>query len=212
MNLEWVHYLVCLRAVLCREAQTESLVYHGNSGHEALCGFPHLLSVKVVADLDYRVNAVLARNEYAIDRKEAVRIIRRIDERRERWSGFLYKADPDDVSSFDMVIDLSRKSIPDAFELISAAVTLPQFQTTPESKKLIDDLTRAAQLRAKIAMETDIIDDELKVEMRNGTLKVSGVVHSLEDAEELKRFLSGQPDIEKVESSLQEERPGMDTA
>ena len=210
MNLEWVHYVVCLRAVLSREAQGESLVYHGNSGHAALRGFPHVLSCKVVADLRDRMKAVMARNEYAIDQREAMRIIKRIDERRERWSRFLHQRDVHDVSSFDMVIDLSRRSIPDAFELMRAAVTLPQYQPTNESKKAIENLSRAAQLRARIAMETDVIDDEIEVEVNNGLLKVKGVVHSLGDAEELKAFLSGQPEVEKVESSLEEAPQGED--
>ena len=51
MNLEWIHYVACLRAVLSKEAQCGALVYHGNNGHAALRGFPHILSVKVVADM-----------------------------------------------------------------------------------------------------------------------------------------------------------------
>lgn len=210
MNLEWIHYLVCLRAALSNDAQDEALVYHGNSGHAALRGFPHVLSVKVVADMKYRIKAVMARNEYAIGQKEAIRIINRIDERRSRWSRFLYQTDANDASSWDLVIDLSRKSIADAYDMIHAAVTLPQFQPTQESKRTIENLARAAQLRAKIAMEIDILDDELEVEIHDGVLNVKGVVHSLGDAEELKRFLSGQPEVEKVESHLEESTRDMD--
>lgn len=210
MNLEWIHYLACLRAVLSKEAQDEALVYHGNNGHAALRGFPHILSIKVVADMKDRIKAVIARNEYAIDQKEAIRIIERIDERRRRWSEFFYQRDVNDVSSFDMVIDLSRKSIADAYEMLHSAVALPQFQPTPASTKAIENLIRAAQLRARIAMETDIIDDEIEVEIHDGALSVKGVVHSLGDAEELRRFLSSQPEVEKVESHLEESPQGMD--
>jgi cytidylate kinase len=210
MNLEWVHYLACLRAVLSKQAKGEALVYHGNNGHLALHGFPHILSVKVIADMDYRIKAVLARNEYAIDQKEAIQIIERIDERRKKWSEFFYQTDVNDVSSFDMVIDLSRKSINDAYEMIRSAVELPQFQPTPESEKSIEELTRASEVRARIAMETDIMDDEIEVEIHDGVLSVKGVVHSLEDATELKSFLASQPEIEKVESHLEESAGDMD--
>jgi len=210
MNLEWVHYLVCLRAVLSKQAKGETLVYHGNNGHLALHGFPHILSIKVIADMEHRIKAVMARNEYAIDQKEAIQIIERIDERRKKWSEFFYQTDVNDVSSFDIVIDLSRKSISDAYEMIRSAVELPQFQPTPESEKTIEDLTRAAELRARIAMETDIMDDEIEVEIHDGVLDVKGVVHSLKDADELKIFLSSQPEIEKVESHLEESAGDMD--
>jgi len=109
-----------------------------------------------------------------------------------------------------MVVDLSRKSIGDAYDMIHAAVQLPQFQPTPESGKTIRNLTRAAELRARIAMETDIMDDEIEVEIHDGVLDVKGVVHSLEDANELKSFLASQPEIEKVESHLEESAGDMD--
>ncbi|UCG83219.1 MAG: cytidylate kinase-like family protein [Dehalococcoidia bacterium] len=204
MNLEWIHYVACLRAVLSKEAQEEALVYHGNNGHAALKGFPHVLSIKAIADMKYRIKAVMERNEYAIDQKEAMEIIKRIDERRERWARFLYQTDGNDASEFDMIIDLSRKSIHDAYEMINATVSLPQFQSGPESKKTIENLTRAAQLRARIAMETDIIDDEIEVEVNNGLLNVKGVVHSLDDANKLREFLSHQPEVEQVVSHLEE--------
>jgi len=204
MNLEWIHYVVCLRAVLSKEAQDEALVYHGNNGQAALRGFPHVLTIKVTADMKYRIKAVMERNEYAIDQKEATEIIKRIDERRERWARFLYQTDGNDVSAFDMIIDLSRKSIQDAYEMINATVSLPQFQSNPESQKIIQNLTRAAQLRAKIAMETDIIDDEIEVEVNDGLLNVKGVVHSLDDANKLRDFLSQQPEVEQVVSHLEE--------
>jgi hypothetical protein len=203
MNLEWVHYLACLRAVLSKEAQNEAIVYHGNNGHAALRGFPHILSVKVVADMKYRIKAVMARNEYAIDQKEAMRIIERIDERRGKWSEFLYGASPKDVSAFDLVVDLSRKSVEDAYAMIRSPVALPQFQPTAESASAIESLTRAAQLRARIAMETDIVDDEIQVEINDGVLSVSGVVHSLGDADELREFLANQPEVDRVESHLE---------
>ena len=211
MNLEWIHYVACLRAVLSREVLDEALVYHGNNGQAALQSFPHILSIKVIADMKYRIKAVMERNEYAIDQKEAMEIINRIDERRERWAKFLYQTDGNDASSFDMIIDLSRKSIPDAYEMIKATISLPQFQSTPESRKTIENLARASQLRARIAMETDIIDDEIKVEINDGMLNVTGVVHSLDDAEALRKFLANQPEVEHVVSHLEETPQQIDT-
>jgi len=62
MNLEWVHYLACLRAVLSKQAKGEALVYHGNNGHLALRGFPHILSIKVIADMEHRGSMSGGRN------------------------------------------------------------------------------------------------------------------------------------------------------
>jgi len=204
MNLEWIHYLACLRATVSDAAIDEDLVYYGDNGYLVLRDFPHILSIKVIANMEDRIKTVMARNEYAIDRKEAIQILNRLDERREKWSNFLYQTDANDISCFDMVIDLSRKSIPDAYEMIHSTISLPQFKATPESKKKIEDLALAARLRARIAMETNVMDDEIEVQIHNGILVVNGAVHSREDADELRQFLSRQPEVSEVESHLEE--------
>lgn len=206
MNLQWIHYLACLRAVLAEKAKGEALVYHGNQGHIVLRDFPHVLSIKCIADLEYRIRAVMARNEYAIDRKEALRIINRIDQKRERWSKFLYGADLNDAAAYSMVLDLSKKSIPDAFEMIRSQVSLPQFQPTAESQKAIEELALAAKLRAKVAMECEVIDDDLEIEIKDGIVNIKGTVHSVEDAHEIRRLLAKQPEIHDVEAHLEETR------
>lgn len=203
MNLEWVHYLACLRAVLSEKVLDEALVYHGNQGQFVLRDFPHILSIRVIADMEYRIKALMARNEYAIDRKEAVKIINRIDQRRARWSKFLYQTDINDASSFDMVVDLSRKSIADAYEMIHNTVILPQFNPTPESRKTIQNLIRAAQLRAKIAMDTEAVDDDIEVVIRDGVVSIEGTVHSVEDADAIRELLRKEPDIVDVESRVE---------
>ena len=200
MNLEWIHYTACMRAVLTKHAIGESLVYHGNKGQLVLKGFPHVLSINVIADMEYRIKAIMARNEYAIDRKEAIRILNRIDERRDKWSKFLYQSNMNDATSFDMVIDLSRKSLPDAYEMIQSTVMLPQFQSTDESRKQIENLCRAAELRAKIAMEADVIDDDIEIEVNDGVANIKGTVHSLEDADAIRNLLRQQPEIEDIET------------
>jgi len=203
MNLEWIHYLACLRAVLSEKVLDEALVYHGNQGQFVLRDFPHVLSIRVNADMDYRIKAVMERNEYAIDQKEAIKIINRIDERRTRWSKFLYQTDMNDASSFDMVIDLSKRSIEDAYEMVRSTVSLPQFNPTPESKKTIQNLMRAAQLRAKIAMETEVLDDDIDVVIRDSVVSIEGTVHSVEDADAIKELLRKEPDIREVVSHLE---------
>ena len=203
MNLQWIHYLACLKAVLAARVKGERVVYHGNQGQMVLRDFPHVLSIKCIANMEYRIKAVLARNEYAIDRREATKIIDRIGQRREKWSKFLFGADPNDRSLYDMVIDLSRKSIPEAFEMIRGSISLPQFQPTPESAKMIEDLALAAKLRAKIAMEGDVLDDDIEIEIKDGIVNVKGTVHSEEDANAIRKLLAEQPEIHDIEAHLE---------
>lgn len=203
MNLQWVHYLACLKAALAEKTREEALVYHGTQGQLVLRDFPHVLSIKCTADMEYRIKAVIARNEYAIDRKEAIKIINRIDQRRDRWSKVIYGTDTNDTSLYNLVIDLSKTSIPDAFEMIRSTISLPQFQPSDTSRQSIENLMLAANLRAKIAMEGDVLDDDIEVEIKDGIVHIKGTVHSQEDADAIRVLLAQQPEIHDVDALLE---------
>lgn len=201
-DLEWIHYMVCFRSILASRIQSGNLVYVGDNGQALLRGFPNVLAVRVITDMESRIQNLMKRNDYVIDRKEARRLIQRIDEHRTKWVRTLYGKSTNDPFEFDLVIDLNPMSIEDACELIRTTVELPQFQTTQETLKTIGDMALAADLRARIAMEADILDDNLEVEIRDGTINVLGSVHSEADADAIKNILSKQPEVEAVEEYL----------
>jgi len=198
-DLEWIHYLAYTRAALSKEIQQGNLVYLGDDGRILLRNFPNVLSGHVAAGMEYRIDAFMKRNDYAVGRKEAKRFIEKIDKNRARWGRILYNDGRFDPSEFDFVIDPGVMSIPDACEIIRANVGLPRFQTTPESLKTVEWMTLAADLRARIAMEANIVDDDIQVEVRDGVIKICGSVHSTEDADALRELLRKQPEVEDVE-------------
>ncbi len=199
MDLEWTHYLAFSRAALSKEIQQGNLVYLGDDGRALLNNFPNVLSVIVITGMEYRIDAFMKRNDYAVSRKEAKRFIERIDEKRSRWGRTLYKDGRNDTSEFDIVIDSGRMNIADAYETIRATIEQPQFQTTPESLRAIDCMTLAADLRARIAIEAGVVDDNIEVEVGDGVIRISGSVRSTEDADAIKELLHKQPEAEGVD-------------
>ena len=79
---------------------------------------------------------------------------------------------------------------------------MPRFQTTPESLETIEYMTLAADLRARIAMDADVVDDNIEVQVREGVIKISGSVHSPEDAAAIRVLLQKQPEVEDVEMEM----------
>lgn len=205
IDLEWLHYLAYTLAALSKEIRQGNLIYLGDDGRIVLRNFPNMLSVHVIADVEYRIDTFMRRNDYAVGRKEAKRFIKKIDEKRARWGRSLYNDGRFDPSEFDLVIDPSLTSIPDACEIIRATVEMPRFQTTPESLETIEYMTLAADLRARIAMDADVVDDNIEVQVREGVIKISGSVHSPEDAAAIRVLLHKQPEVEDVELGMLKE-------
>ena len=188
MDLGWNHYLVYVRAALSKEIRHGDLVYIGDDGRAPLSDFPNVLNVSVVADIEYRIDNLMRRTDYGINQKRAKRLIKNIDETRDKWRRTIYE-EWLDHEEFDLLIDPVVTGIPSACELIRATVEQPQFRTTPRSLETIELLTAAAELRARIAMDPDVVDDHIEIEARDGALVVTGSVASTQDLEAIRGLL-----------------------
>ncbi|MGD0828638.1 MAG: cytidylate kinase-like family protein, partial [Desulfobaccales bacterium] len=90
-----------LRAALLRQVQKDNVIYHGLAGHFLLQGIPHVLKVRIIADLEDRVQEEMKREK--ISAEEARRILQKDDEERRKWSKHLYGIDTWDPSLYDLV-------------------------------------------------------------------------------------------------------------
>ena len=81
-------------------------------------------------------------------------------------------------------------SITEACELVHATAKQPQFQPTAKSLDLIERLTVAADLRAKIAMDPDVVDDQIEIGVRDGVIVITGSVASTQDLEAIRGMLN----------------------
>jgi cytidylate kinase len=144
-------YIAYLHAALLKCVQKDNVVYHGLAGHFFLQDIPHVLKIRVIADLEDRVKEEMKRE--GISAEEAQYILKKDDDERRKWGLQLYGYDTLDSSLYDLVVHIKRKKVEDAVDLILYAARMPCFQTTPESQKIIDDLTLSAEVKAALVNE-----------------------------------------------------------
>ena len=192
MVREWMHYVIFVRAVLSQEIRSGNLIYLGNNGQQLLTGFPNTLHVGLIVGLSYRVGNLIKLNEYGIDKKTARRLIANIDKKRATWGRTIYNDGRHRASDYDLVVDPEHTSLPDVCEILCAALERPEYQTTAESLETIELMTVAAELRARIAMDNTIPDDEIEVVARDGVISVGGSVHFKEDAGAIAELLDAE--------------------
>jgi len=77
-------------------------------------------------------------------------ILKKDDDERRKWGLQLYGHDTRDSSLYNLVVNIKTIRVRDAVDLILHTVRMPCFQTTPESQKIIDDLTLAAEVKASL--------------------------------------------------------------
>ena len=107
-------YVAYIRAALLHQAQKDNLVYHGLAGHFLLKGIPHVLKVRIIADLEDRVKEEMKREH--ISAEEARRILLMDDEERRKWSKSIYGIDTGDSGLYDLVIKIKCIKVDSAVE------------------------------------------------------------------------------------------------
>jgi cytidylate kinase len=183
-------YVAFIRTALLRKVQRGNVVYHGFAGHFFLQGIPSVLKVRIFTDLEERIKDEMERE--GVTAEKARQTVMKDDEERRNWALSLYGMDTSDPTLYDMLLHIGTLTVDDAARIIAETATLPSFQTTPESKRLLNDRVLASQVESLLLEEFP----RVQVTARNGEAFVhihTGLsIHTL--------LTEKQKIIEKVES------------
>lgn len=137
-------YIAYIRTAILERLSKDNVIYHGFAGHFFLKYVPHVLKVRIIADMDDRIRCMMER-EHVSSQKEALKMVEQVDKARGKWGMTLYGIDIRDCRLYDLVISIERVTPEDAADIICNTVKLKLFQTTPESQKLMDTLALEAR-------------------------------------------------------------------
>lgn len=159
-------YIAYIQTALLNYLRKDNVVYHGFGGQFFVESVPHVLKVRINADMEDRVRLSMDRNRFT--RKEAVAFIRKLDTQRKKWSKYLYGVDLRDSSLYELVIQLGKISVGDAVEIICHTAKLDRFQTSPESQCTMADLYLSAKVRAALIGKKP----DIRVSVQNGEVSI----------------------------------------
>lgn len=149
-------YLAYIASAFLERMQKGNVVYHGLAGQFFLRGVSHVLKVRILADLEDR--AALEMERESLTRERALERLRRDDEERRRWSMHLYGVDTWDPGLYDLVVHVHKLRVDDAAKLICECARLDQFEATPESQQVLEDLILSARVRARLVPDYPTTD------------------------------------------------------
>jgi cytidylate kinase len=193
-------YVACIRAELCEHALAGNLVYHGHAGHLLLAGIRHVMRVRVVADMAYRVRTAMERLRLT-DRRAAAHI-RKIDRDRRKWTRFLYGVEWGDPSNYDVVLNIEHIGVAGACAAVLRLSELEQFQPTPESERALQCLTLSSRTIAALAMDEHTRDGDFKVSAAEGVVTISGTVGLPAMAAAVDRVAAAVPGVQEVNNNV----------
>jgi len=198
--LERDHYLAFTTAYLCDKAMEGGLVYHGRTGHLLLPAVSHVLRVRVLADEEYRVEAVM--RDLNLDRRKAHRYIEEVDEDRRRWVHSMYGVAWEDAAQYDIVLNLAQMSLENSATVLVNMAQLPDFQMTPASRKLIEDLRLAAKARMTLARDERTHKTDVKVRADNGIVSVTYLPQDAKVAKAIPEVCRDLPGLRDIRATM----------
>lgn len=175
-------YIAYIQDAFVKHIKKDNMVYHGLAGHFLLKGISHVLKVRIIADMDFRVEQAVKREGISI--KEALRILTKDDEQRRKWSQFHYGIDTWDLSLYDLVLHIGKMEVDDAVDIICRTSWLAHFQTMPESQKAMDDLSLACEARVRLIE----VDPDIRVSANDGIILVKTKTSLIRDERTLNQM------------------------
>lgn len=193
-------YLTFVRAALCEHAREGSLVFHGYLGHLLLPGISHVIAVRVIGNMEFRIEEV--RQQHGFGDKEALAYIENVDRERREWTRFLFGVDWDDPSLYDIVLNLSRMGLDAACETVADLTERAAFQPTAASVKAMQDLTLQSRVSAVLAKDFRTQDTDLKVTANDGIVTITGTTHWPEVADAVPSLVRQVNGVKEVRSEI----------
>jgi len=186
-------YLVLIQAALTAEVKDGKAVYHGNAGHLLLKGGPHVLRVRIIAPMDFRLR--MAQDRLKLSRAEALEHITKMDQDRRKWTQYLYGVDWGDPSNYDIVLNLEYMNIQEACEVASTLARQRCFEFTACCRAAMEDLALASRVRVELALDDATSHLEFDVRAKDGSVSIHGAVSNMREVAEIQRIVAAVPGV-----------------
>ncbi len=142
-------YIKFIRRRVLESVQQDNVVYHGLAGHFFLQGIPHVCMVRIIARLEDRIREEMRREDISYEKAQNVLV--KDDHERRKWARHLYGIDTSDASLYDLVLHVNKFDVEDAVDIIAHTINRPCFQTTQESREMLDRMVLCAKVESELA-------------------------------------------------------------
>ena len=195
-------YLIFIQAAMCDLAQQGKLVYHGQGGQQLLKGIRHIMKVRLIAPLEYRLKVAMEREGLA-SREAAMQYLQQVDDERLRRMRYLFNVDWRDPALYDVVLNIEHMSLETAADVVIYMAQHPEYQPTPASLKKLDDLALSCRIKASLAANPITSGIDVEVRADDGIIWMTGLVDSGELEYEIIRIAQTISGVKEVISDLE---------
>jgi CheY-like chemotaxis protein/cytidylate kinase len=156
-----------LKIILTQLLSNDNVIYHGFASHLLPKNISHILKVCILANHEYRLKTAM--EQFHLSEQDAKSKLRKDDEKRYNWVHDLHQRSPWDEILYDIIIPMQSSSVDEAVDLISENITKKALETTPESKKAMDDFLFISKVNVPLVEN----GYDVTIEHDNGNITIS---------------------------------------
>jgi cytidylate kinase len=197
-------YVAAVKAALAEHAGDGNLVYHGLAGGLLLRRVPGVLRVRLIAPVEFRVQALI--DSHGMDDEAAEAYIQEVDEARAVWVRNVYGEENTDPSLYDMVLNLGSFSVPEACEVVFAAASRPEFEMTPERLAELEDFRLGSLVQLALLEDLGTQTLDLEATVSRGVATVAGEAPMLNTGEvgnRITEIVTSVPGVKEVHLAIE---------
>ena len=183
------------------QADQGNVVIRGWGATCLLRPVPHVVCVRITRSMNKRVEWLMNHLE-TDDREFAESEIRRSDDAHASRMQQQFGVTWGEPVLYDVVLNTDRLSVHSCVEQIHALTLRPEFQETEESRKLLNNMTLAARVRAKLKDTEATAEINITVEAENGHIKLRGIVINEREKTEVEKVATEVKGVTSVHNEL----------
>ncbi len=190
--------ITVIQTALYEFAEQDNIVLMGRGGQWLLRGIPHVCRLRVIAPFELRVKRIgkklAGQMSEGVNPRTVTDMVRRDDREKSGRMRYLYEADLNDPSLYDLVINTEKMSIEAGVELIAASAGRADFATTDAGRQIVADRALASQVQVALATSPDTRKYQITVEAQRGVVTLAGTA-AMDEAALVARSVRGVREV-----------------
>lgn len=173
-------YVALVESLILSYAAADRVVIIGRGGSFLLHKTPFCLRVRLVAPLEVRIARIMERER--LSRVAAERLIVQVDGDRACFIRANYGAAWDEERFYDMTLNTGSLTYEQIVELLVETLAEKDRLATPEARAELEGMALAHRLKARVATDPRVFVPTLEVSLQEGTIVVTGIIHTPKEA------------------------------
>ena len=190
-----------IQQIILEYALRGNVVIYGRGGQDILEGVESVLTTRIIAPLELRVERWAEREWLDPDLSRI--LVRKSDQQRDGFIKYYFDRDWNDPSNYDLIINTAKISEEMAVELISHALQEKHLiEQRGNSKERLRELILRKKIEIELIRSPDIEGYHMQIDIKDGRIILEGHIHSNTEREVIHEIINNQEPEYKIKDQL----------